>query len=282
VVLLQPIARDLLDVRAVYENLMLPRFMVVFDEKDRGQPADRHIAMVEAQKLLIEQGFEVVDGTQIARLNDPKVIGAALSGNPGDILRIATEQGVEVLIVGRVGTRLIDTGIAGTFSAGASIEAQCLNSQTGKVIAATSLELGTDAQRPAVTAFDPDGACDGAFRKAVTSLFVGSDQTNDKHAFLASILTAWLRTPTTVNLSVSKVAFNQRRYVVDALEQIRAVEKVVTRSYTQQVLSLEIVGSGPLEGLMNEIDGLRVGGMQLIVTDQKGNALKAELGKPAG
>lgn len=275
VVKLNPIAADLMDVPAVMERLNRPRMMVVLEEIDRGQPSTQHLATAEAQKLLLEKGFDVVDATQVARLFQPEVLGKALRGEPAALLKVATEKGVETVIVGRIEVRALPD-VAGLKSGAASVEAQAFETQTARLCAAGQVVTG-DGDRPGAADVTADGAARKALAGGVRELLVGSERTGDRNAFIARLLTAWVTRATVLELRLAKVTFAQRKAVIAALKELRLVPEVTQRSFEDGVLTVELRGQAALDAMLDAVDGLKIGDRTVAVTGLKGAVATAEL-----
>jgi len=185
---------------------------------------------------------------------------------------------VEVVIVGKAAARLLPGDIGGVYSGAVNIEAEAFETQTGHIIATRTLERGTTRERPAVTAFDEVGAIQGALRRAGRELFLGDPRAGEKNAFLGDIMAEWLRRPTVVTMELAKVSFDQQNAVLDALRALPYVQEVVSRRYTNELLSVDVRSSESVDALRRRLNGVKAGqGRVVTITGYDGNKVIAEL-----
>ena len=268
---LGPVASDLLEIEAAAERMGRPRLLVLLDESAPEKAADSRPGAREAERLLISKGFELLDAEQFVRLNEGTLLSQALAGDTEALLEAATKQHGEIAVVGRIAARKLEVAIPRMVSAGATVEARVIEVQTGRLIASRTLDLGGGGL-PGHSAFDATAAYEGVLRKAATELLTGGDE-----PLIGRILADWLVRPTTVELAITGLDFWTRRQLLDALTKVVGIDEVLSRSFENETLVVELRGRGKPEDLLDSVHGLAFGERKLSVTGFGGGKAVAEV-----
>lgn len=274
---LDALAADLLELDAVVERLRRPRLMLVLHETDRGRPAPDQAATAAAEQALREKGFDLLDPAQFARVHGREALQRAGDGDAESLLGLATEQGVEVLVVGQISTAPQASPVAGMATVGATVTVRAFDTQTARVLASRELSFGTHPERPAATAATSTAASRTIRTRAARQLMLGDEDHRDQNAFVAQLLTAWLTSPTVLTVTISGVPPALRQAVIDQLRADARIDEALTRLFADNVLTIELRGRASLDLMLAAAGELTVDGHRLTVTEVKGSTAKAVL-----
>jgi hypothetical protein len=102
-----------------------------------GPPAKPGVYPREIIKVLIENGYRVVDKDQLARIRYNEQVKEAARGNAHLASKIGNKYGADVIIVGEAFSESIGNVIPGGFiTCRARIEARAVDTKTGEILAA--------------------------------------------------------------------------------------------------------------------------------------------------
>jgi len=140
------------------------RMMVVIPEHHLQNPIPDPAGETEMIRLMVQEGFRVVDQAQVKTIRDKDLVKRAIKGDQKELLAIAQSFGAELLLVGEAFSQDVRS-VAGRLPAcRARIEARIVQCDTADILSAGDAEDGAQDLSPAV-------AAKAALRKASARLY---------------------------------------------------------------------------------------------------------------
>jgi len=140
------------------------RMMVVIPEHHLQNPIPDPAGETEMIRLMVQEGFRVVDQAQVKTIRDKDLVKRAIKGDQKELLAIAQSFGAELLLVGEAFSQDVRS-VAGRLPAcRARIEARIVQCDTADILSAGDAEDGAEDLSPAV-------AAKAALRKASARLY---------------------------------------------------------------------------------------------------------------
>ena len=239
-VILASLEKDLKALNIIKNEKGNPRVMVLFAELMDGLPIAGNIVQTEMEKVFLKKGFPLVDKSQFQAIQSRD---ATLSyADPMKAAALGRRFGAEVVIVGQASSDLVDSsqpyGVS-VYYYQAQISAKAIKVDTAQIMAVESVQ--TDWRKAG------QGQASGRMESAKQSLNAGGELI--AAAMISQILEAWRSEVfNTVNIQVvaENVNGKRRRAFKNELENIRGIESVNERNYTNQVLVLDITVEGSI------------------------------------
>lgn len=201
------------------------------------------IAKTQINNVIIEDGFRVVEQNLVASLEQPNIFRQMLSGNYLAASKILRDNGVDVLIVGKVYSNEIagnnmDAYGVNVFlgSAKGRIEASLVRADTGELLSSKSFEgmgvgAGKDVKATAIknVAFDAGKYLSSQIMKLPAS------------------------TSAYIQLSIKGLSFSKAKEFSEAVKNIRGVRKVTSRGFRDKEAMYEIETDGDVNLLADNL-----------------------------
>jgi hypothetical protein len=169
------------------------RIMIVIPEQHLRNPIPDPAGETEMIRLMVQEGFRVVDQAQVKTIRDRDVVTRSIKGDPKELLAIAQSWGAELLLIGEAFSQDVRS-VTPLPACRARIEARILQCDTAEILSAGDGEAGAEDLSPAV-------AAKAALRKAAAVLY-------DKLAF--DILTRAAPAHSRVRVILAGCSFEDR------------------------------------------------------------------------
>jgi hypothetical protein len=189
-----------------------PRVMVIISEQGGNGSL---VAEPEIIRILLANGFPVVDRNQVYTSKNRELITQAVAGSDEASTRLASDYNAEILVVGKATSESLGN-YEGLISCQASLEIRAVRASTGQTMAANSLsEKGVDLA---------EGA---AFRKAL--LKASGRMAEYLKGQLGKQLTEANRS---VRISVNGISYSQLQLLQRHLKETPSVTNVFLRDFS--------------------------------------------------
>lgn len=206
-----------------------PRVAILIDElieAEGGGEGTSSTACSDAlAQGLIDQGYKVVDRSEMAAIRVAEATRELLAGNTDKALKpIVQKLDAEVVVVGKVRTKLLTaSGLGGLISYRGSFSGKAIRAQTGQILAAvTSQGSGLDA------------VSDAAAEKSLVSMGKAASKELGERAKIE------LAKRSSVLVTVRGVDLNSLGAVKNAITLIPGVKDIYTRSFASGVAEMDI------------------------------------------
>jgi hypothetical protein len=259
VVSLAQIREDLAALRILLESMQRPRMMVLMQgEQAKG-------AETEIIDYLTSKEFDIVDPSMVATLQqgDAKLVQQAINGDPVAAAKIGSENGAEYILVGTVDGGLQDNDLlagSGMFSAQASIAARVINCSNSRIVASKN-------SGAAMAHISKSAALQGAVLKTAQQLM-------DTQMFetIISSFQDQVNNGQTIEVTVRGLAdYHQQQQLNTLIGEFDGVQSVSKRSFSAGTLALTVMYRGAVDSFCGTVDGQKLGGKTLAVTDVIGS-----------
>ncbi len=278
VVSLADINREMAALRILFETMEKPRVMVLVEENIGGGRSA--VFQTEFVKKLLEYGFNMVDTATVAALMDrgDAVVRRALAGDLASAVMVGTQNGAEVIIIGKV-TASRGPEVYGMTSGQADVTLSAISCSTGQVLAS-----GT--AHGAAVHVNLDAALSDAFKKAAARIMERKKEGKYFTSFFDTLVAAWQNMANNgqaIAVTVENVRdFKTASAVKSALENAGPdVVSVVQRSYQKPRASFEVTWKGPADYLAQSLDGKELPGLgTLKVSALTAGAITLEVSAP--
>ncbi len=257
--------------KLLLESLGKPRLMVLMNEVDyQNQVVPNPISEAEITSMLIEQGFDLVDGNQIDAIRAGDEAKALVGGDKKAAQIISKRFGAEVLIVGSTKMRSLKNKMLGDMlSNQVVITLKGINSSTGAVIYSTSVS-------GAYPHIDPMVGGQKAIKKSINKGFV------DK--FVVKMLDAFQdKQNNGISLKVMTYgidSFGKYKKVKAFLESVKVFKNVTKRNWNKESglceFSVKSMQSNT-ELVAENLDGKKVGDQAVSVNDFTASSIDIKL-----
>ncbi|MCK4947399.1 MAG: hypothetical protein KAS46_03385 [Candidatus Aureabacteria bacterium] len=241
VVLLGTLRKNLKAFNIVKEKLNKPRIMIVFSETVDGLEQPGQTVQTGMEKSFLNNDFKLIDKAQMeaVKLRD----AAVYYENPTEAVALGRRFGAEVIVVGQVSSDLVDSswpyGVC-VFAYEAQATAKAIDVDSAQVIVSD----GASAQARA-------GGRVPSARKAAKEAGVKL-----AGKMMDQIVENW-RTKVYNTMDIQIVGFNadadNRLAFEKALEQVRGVRSVNERSFSRDVVIIDVTIDGALYKGFEEI-----------------------------
>ncbi len=252
------IKADLVALKILLESMDKPRMLVVVQEEG-GNAAENAIL-----DYLSEKKFELVDAATVAALmqSDDDLIRKATEGDPVAAAKIGAENGAEYVIVAKVTAGISANEMlaaSGLKSGQATITAKVVNCSNARIIASKSAHS-------AAAHISEDIAKAQAIEKAAKKLM-------DRKLFEQIVGSFQDIVNNGVTLDVTVKNVDSFRLQKDIRQVIGGLDVVSLnkRSFGGGQLKLSVVFKGNADLFSEAVDGKKVNGKKLAVTDINGN-----------
>ncbi|HLG28774.1 MAG TPA: hypothetical protein VI387_01070, partial [Candidatus Brocadiales bacterium] len=209
-----------------------PRIVILIKEIDQANRI-RSISTTLSDTLaqgLIKQGYKVIDRSELASIGEQDLH----RDNTDQILKqLRKKLKAEILITGEaVAVPLISQELSGLISFRATLTAKALKTQTGEVLASTSMQgSGVDITEEA------------AFQK--TMAILGEKSAND----FAETLISFLAARPSISLKINGLKnFNKLLEVKETLTRVNGVGEVFARSFSEGIAEMEVTTTSAASG----------------------------------
>ncbi len=261
VVSLDKIKDDLIAMKILLESMERPKLMILVEEHHGDlNNLDMGMAAAEISGLLIEKGFEVVDQSLLKQAGAFARARQALAGDLNAAGSLGLQFDSQYVVVGKAVVRDAGEAYAGSGfrSLHASLQLKVIQSQTGLVLGST-VKSAVAAHVSVVS-----GAAE-ALKKA--SFKVVDEYLVDAvtHSFQE-----FLNNGVPLKLHITGVAsFREYKKVNASVGSIPEVVSSKKEGWNKSgaILLLDLRFKGTSEGLADILDGRKIGGKELEVTD---------------
>ncbi len=258
---LDKIKDDLIAMKILLISMDRPKLMILVEEDylDMSKP-DMRIAETELNAMLQAKGFELVDKSQLEQAKNQDKARQALAGNLQAASSLGMAFGAQYVVLGKAVAQDIGEAIPGTGmrSLQSSLQLKVVQSQSG-------LLLGSVVKNGVAAHVSPLTGATLALKEVV------KNAVND---YLVNAVTEsfqdYLNNGAPLKLYVNNVkAFNQYKEVVAGIEGMQSVASAKKEGWnkTSGLLVLDLRYKGTSEELAGVLDGHKLGGSKLEVTD---------------
>ena len=238
-----------------------PRIMVVIPEYHIQRKVSNPASETEIIKNLLENGFKVVDQSQVAKIRYNEQIKAGIDGNSKLAAKIGLEHGAEIVIIGEAFSESAGSVVKGFITCRARVDARAIRTDTAEILVAAGKQ-GADLDITEVIAGKK------ALRKAGAALST---------YFINQILNKWssdVTSLTNVNMIITGLNFKEFiKFKHVLLNSIRGIKAVHQRSFTGGRAAVEIDLKGNTQSLSEELILTEMNDYVIDVTDFSANKL---------
>lgn len=245
-VVLARLEKDLKALNIIKKEKGNPRIMVLFremvDQLDQwnGGVIQGSIAQIEMEKVFLKKGFPLVDKGQMGAIKQRDV---TLSySDPAKAAALGQRFGAEVVIVGEASSDLVDHSRpygTSVYFYQAQVSARAIKVDTATVMAVESVE--SDWRNPG------EGQGSGRLEAARQSLRSAGSDLADK--MIIQILERWrseVFNTVSIQIVATDVTGARRRKFKKELKEIRGVESVDERNFTNQIMTIDVEVEGSI------------------------------------
>ncbi len=245
-VVLARLEKDLKALNIIKKQKGNPRVMVLFremvDQLDRwnGGMIQGSIAQIEMEKVFLNKGFPLVDKGQLGAIKQRDVTLSYT--DPAKAAALGQRFGAEVVIVGEASSDLVDHSSpygASVYFYQAQVSARAIKVDTATVIAVDSVQ--SDWRNPG------EGQGSGRLEAARESLSSAGRKLADK--MIVRILERWrseVFNTVSIQIVATDVTGKRRREFKKELKEIRGVESVDERNFTNRVMTIDVEVEGSI------------------------------------
>lgn len=199
-----------------------PRVMVIIDEQSKGGGSSQ-VAEPEITRVLMANGFPMVDQTLVQKARDGGLTGRVMTGDRQASSRLASEYKAEILVIGKASGEMLGD-FQGLISCQVTLEIRAVRANTGQTLASNSFsEKGVDIA---------EGA---AFKKGLIKA------SNRAAEYLKGELGKQLTEANrSVQVVVSGISYSDLQTVQKLLKATPAVNNVFLRDFSGGVAQLDV------------------------------------------
>ncbi|MCK5681258.1 hypothetical protein KAI46_10665 [bacterium] len=256
---------DLAAIGLLMKRKHKPRIMVVIPEYHILRKVPDPAGETEIIRRFLEEGFMLVDQSQVARIRYNDQLRAGFKGDAMLAARIGLEYGAEVIIIGEAFSESAGEIVSGFTTCRARVEARMIRTDTAEIMAADGKHA---------TALDVAEVIAG--KKALTK--AGGEIAT---SFIEQILACWSSDVTsTTNINMVIIGLNYKNFIRFKrviLNSLRGVEKVHQRSFSQGRAVIDLDIKGDTQSLSEELTLRDFAGFNLEITDFSANRLMVKV-----
>ena len=250
------ISMDLQALGLLYQHMNKPRMMVIMSERHAGTAVTDPAGETEIVRMLLKNGFKVVDQAQVRKIREGDQLKQVLEGNIVVAQSLGRQHGAEVLIVGEAfSEKALEGGMmGGLISVRARLQAKAIRADTGEILASEG------SVAPAL-----DVSEQVAGRKALTAAAKKWMDTA-----LPVILDEWTKEVSagnSIQMIVSGLSLPQLRKFTDLLTaETRIVKDLQQRSFTANIATFDVDLKGTSQNFSDELTQKKFPSFQVEVT----------------
>jgi hypothetical protein len=250
------ISTDLQALGLLYQRMNKPRMMVIMSERHAGAAVNDPAGETEIIRMLLKNGFKVVDQAQVRKVREGDQLKQVLEGNTVAAQSLGRQHGAEVLIVGEAFYEKALEGrtMGGLVSVRARLQAKAIRADTGEIFASEG------SVAPAL-----DVSEQVAGRKALTAA-----AKNWMDMALPVILEQWtmeVNGGNSIQMIVEGLSLPQLRKFLDLLmTETRIVKELQQRSFAANIATFDVDLKGTSQNFSDELTQKKFPSFQLEVT----------------
>jgi len=237
------------------------RIAVIIPEVHLTRPIPDPAGETAIIRKLLEAGFtRVVDKTQVEKIRNSDITKSALAGDVKAIKGIATQLGVDYIMVGEAFSEAVGFQPGGMFSCRARLEAKIIRTDNARIIAANGVHAG------------------GVDLTENTSAKVALNNAGEMMGdyMVKQLLSVGSATASGVNLTVTGVlSYAKVSEFEKALRTLKGVDNVRINEYSSTIATIDITTSLSVQSLADQIRNLKKPIVE--VTEASGSAMKVKL-----
>jgi len=212
-------------------------------------------------RKLLEAGFtRVVDKTQVEKIRNSDIAKSAMAGDVDAINGIATQLGVDYIMVGEAFSEAVGPQPGGMFSCRARVEAKIIRTDNARIIAANGVHAG------------------GVDLTESTSAKVALNNAGEMMGdyMVKQLLSVGGATASGVNLTVTgALSYARISEFEKALRTIKGIDNVRINEYCSTIATIDITTSLSVQSLADQIRNIKKPIVE--VTEASGSAMKVRL-----
>lgn len=250
------ISMDLQALGLLYQHMNKPRVMVIMSERHAGTSVTDPAGETEIVRMLLKNGFKVVDQAQVRKIREGDQLKQVLDGNIVAVQSLGRQHGAEVLIVGEAfSEKALEGGMmGGLISVRARLQAKAIRADTGEILASE------ESVAPAL-----DVSEQVAGRKALTA---AAKKWMD--AALPVVLDQWTKEVSggsSIQMIVSGLSLPQLKKFTDLLAtKTWIVKELRQRSFAANIATFDVDLKGTSQNFSDELIQKKFPPFQIEVT----------------
>jgi len=212
-------------------------------------------------RKLLEAGFtRVVDKTQVEKIRNNDITKSALAGDVAAIKGIATQLGVDYIMVGEAFSEAVGFQPGGMFSCRARVEAKIIRTDNARIIATNGFHAG------------------GVDLTEATSSKAALNNAGEMMGdyMVKQLLSVGGTTSSGVNLTVTgTLSYAKVSEFEKALRTVKGIDSVRINEYSSTVATIDITTSLSVQSLADQLRNMKKPIVE--VTEASGSAIKVKL-----
>ncbi|MDR2562107.1 MAG: penicillin-binding protein activator LpoB [Holophagales bacterium] len=212
-------------------------------------------------RKLLEAGFtRVVDKTQVEKIRNSDIAKSAMAGDVDAIKGIATQLGVDYIMVGEAFSEAVGPTAGGMFSCRARVEAKIIRTDNARIIATNGFHAG--------------GVDLTESTSAKAALNNAGEMMGDY--MVKQLLSVGGTTSSGVNLTVTGArSYAQISEFEKALRAVKGIDNVRINEYSSTIATIDITTSLSVQSLADQLRNMKKPMVEVI--EVSGSAMKVKL-----